>query len=201
MNRKSLHHLLNASLLFSLFFVVNSCGSDPSYCELPKAQAALKKALSDKMLKWQRIADFTKIEDFQMRVNRIIDEATVSEFDLEEDLGFGIVDSYKEAQKLDGGSCLCSAKFQFKTHDRYMEIFADSVNRIVEEEHRLSRAYMNVDKQINYVKNNGFVFEYLLIMNQDSTFYVPEFYPNPTADQIDNVGGLLFEYLTEHEGL
>ena len=78
---------------------------------------------------------------------------------------------------------------------------SDTGNRIVKEEHRLNRAYMNVDKQINYVGNNGFVFEYILIMDEDSTFYVPEFYPDPTQDQIDNVGGLLYEYLNEHEGL
>ena len=161
----------------------------------------MKEALIEKMIVWQDNAEWAKIEDFENRINKIIEESTISEYDVIEEIGFGILDAYKEAQNVTGNSCSCEAKFQFQAHDRYMEVFADSVNRIVKEEHRFNRAYMNVDKQINYVGNNGFVFEYILIMDEDSTFYVPEFYPDPTQDQIDNVGGLLYEYLNEHEGL
>ena len=159
--------------------VIGSCSKKEGLCELPGADDALKTVLKYKMTKWQENAEFTGIENFEQRVNEVIDELVIVENSF-----------YRGSDK----SCHCEAKIQFADHDDFLKTMAEPMAKIKAEEHPMNSKYLRVKEQISYEKNEGYPFFYVMV-RQPNGLEALENYPLVTQPQIGNVGDLLFQYM------
>ena len=165
--------------IFLLVMVIGSCSKKEGLCELPGADEALRTTLRYKMTKWQENAEFTGIEDFEQRVNKVIDELVIVENNF-----------YRGSDK----SCHCEAKIQFADHDDFLKTIAEPMAKIKVEEHPMNSKYLSVKEQISYEENKGYPFFYVMV-NQSNQLEALENYPLVTQPQIGNVGDLLFQYM------
>ncbi len=176
------YNFRNSFLILCLALFVSACGKKEGLCELAGADAALKTTLKSEMIKWQDIAAYTGIESFETTMNQVIDDLVIVE------------NSYYRSLT-DDSACHCKAIIRFDDHEVFLNTIRGPVEKVIAEEHPLNSKYLGMRRQMNYLENDGFEFFYIMGMDKDSTLVAFRQYPMPNEIQMDNAGGLLFDYM------
>lgn len=171
-------------------FITISCSSETNYCNLPETKLALKEALILDMEDWKRNAKYASIDDFQKEVNKIVQDIKIIETSY-----VGGNEKYFDIGKNGTNICRCKSIIRFKDHEKYKQIINGPVTKVRAEEHPLNSAYLRLEEQMNYLDNDGFMFSYIVIKKKEKTIQVPPYYPLPLETNIDNAGGLIFDYI------
>lgn len=181
---KRVHYLVLSMMLF----IVVSCTSKTNYCNNPELDSALKKALILKMKNWQTNAKYVGINNFEKEINTIIENIEIVET------------SYIGANtNNETNSCRCSSIIRFKDHEKYKQKINGPVTKVRAEEHELNTPYLSLKKEMNYLDNDGFLFSYVVVKKDEHPIQVIPQYPFVLKPNIDNVGGLLFNYITNYQ--
>lgn len=151
-----------------------------SICELPEADDALKAALVERMTKWQRNADYAGIENFETRVNKVINELIIAKNDF-----------YRGTDD----NCTCLAKIQFRDHEQFMETIAAPVAKVQAKDHPINSAYLRMEEQISYLENEGLEFFYVLNKKENGSLEAQQTYRLILQPQVSDAGKILWDYM------
>lgn len=182
-------------LIFFLHCIIASitisCSPKTNHCNLPEIDLALKEALILDMKDWQKNAKYAGIDNFEKEVDKIIKNIEIIQTTY---AGGGNETSLGE--KINGPStCRCSSIIRFKNHEKYKQRINGPVTKVRTEEHRLNSAYIRLESQMNYLNNDGFMFSYVVLKNKENLIQVLQNYPLRLEANIDNAGGLIFDYI------
>lgn len=178
------HTILNYLFVVLLMFSCNDSAED-EFCNSIESQKALKKAVIKQMKKWEKNADYASIVDFEAKVETVVEGLEIVKSDN--------ISSPKEYEEIT--SCRCSVVIQFKNHDEYKELIKAPVDKVRADGYPINNEYLGLTKQMNYLDNEGFEFSYLIVKLKDETLEVLNSYPFPAQINIDNLGGLVFDYI------
>ena len=179
-------------LLSSILFITTSCTSKINHCDNPEIKSALKKALILKMKNWQSNAAYAGLDNFENEVNKIIEDIEIIKTSYKGDNIRYLPNNDNETS-----SCRCSSLIRFKDHEKYKQKIIAPVTKVKTEEHELNTPYLKLKKEINYIDNNGFLFSYVVIKKKAKSIQVIPQYPLVLQPNIDDVGGLIFNYMNK----
>lgn len=177
-------------LIITVFFAIISCKPKDNYCDQPEVSLALKKTLVLDMKDWQRNAKYAGLDNFKNEVDKVIEGIEIVET--------SYIDGDKQFLK-ENNSCRCKTKIRFKNHDDYKQKIKAPVAKVRAENHRLDSPYLRLEKEMNYLDNDGFIFSYVVVKEGDAPVKVIRSYPFPLQTSIDNTGGLIFNYLEAYK--
>ena len=177
-------------LLSTVIFAITSCNPKDNYCDQPEVTVALKEALVLDMKDWQDNAKYAGINDFESKVDKVIEGIEVVET-----LYIGGNKQFMVEKESGTNSCTCRTKIRFKNHDDYKQKIKEPVAKVRVEEHALNSAYLRLEKQMNYLDNDGFVFSFVIIKENEAPVKVIKSYPYPLETNIDDAGGIIFNFM------
>ena len=182
-------------LIFLLTNAIIGCAPKTDLCDQPEIKQELKKLLVLDLKAWQKNAQYAGIENFEEKVNQVIEDLEIIEIQYIGENDFPNSEVYIDQNAPGAASCRCSTKIRFKDHENYKQLIEGPVNKVKAEEHQLNSAYLRFEEKINYLDNDGFNFSFVVMKEENKRIQVIQFYPLALESNIDDAGKLIFEYV------